>query len=107
MFIFGCAGSSLLHRLFSSCDKEGATLVAVHRPLTMVASPVGIAQCLVHMGQYLFLGFIAQEQQLWCLGLVALWHVGSSQIREQTCVSFIARRILYHSATREAQENYS
>ena len=23
LFIFGCAGSSLLHRLFSSCSKQG------------------------------------------------------------------------------------
>ena len=23
VFIFGCAGSSLLHRLFSSCNKQG------------------------------------------------------------------------------------
>ena len=29
LFIFGCAGSSLLHGLFSSCDKQGATLAVV------------------------------------------------------------------------------
>ena len=29
IFIFGCAGSSLLHGLFSSCDKQGATLAVV------------------------------------------------------------------------------
>ena len=38
----------------------------------------------------------------WHTGLVALWHVGSSQIRDQTHVSCIGRWILYHGATREA-----
>ena len=37
-----------------------------------------------------------------CKGLVALWHVGSSQIRNWNCVSCIGRQILYHGATREA-----
>ena len=40
-------------------------------------------------------------------GLVALWHVGSSQTRAQTCVPFIGRRILNHCATREAQQGNS
>ena len=35
-------------------------------------------------------------------GLLALKHVGSPQIRDQTCVSCIGRQILYHWATREA-----
>ena len=34
-------------------------------------------------------------------GLVAPWHVESSQIRDGTCVSFVSRQILYHGATRE------
>ena len=38
----------------------------------------------------------AQAQQLLCLGLVALRHVGPSWIRDQTCVSCIGRQILYH-----------
>ena len=29
-------------------------------------------------------------------GLVAPWHVGSSQIRDRTCVSYIDRWVLYH-----------
>ena len=40
-------------------------------------------------------------QQLWCLGLVALRHVGSSQTRARTCVPCIGRQILNHCATRE------
>ena len=31
---------------------------------------------------------------VWRVGLVALWHVGSSQIRDRTCVSCIGRQIL-------------
>ena len=49
------------------------------------------------------MGFRARGlQELWCMGLVALRHVGSSQIRDQTPVSCIGRQILYHWATREA-----
>ena len=52
---------------------------------------------------YLWLpGSRAPARQLWCVGLGALWHVGSSQIRDRTCVSCISRWILYHWATREA-----
>ena len=35
------------------------------------------------------------------MGLFALRHVGSSRTRDQTCVSYIARQILYHWVTRE------
>ena len=38
----------------------------------------------------------SRAQQLWLLGLVALWHVGSSQIRNPTCASCIGRWTLYH-----------
>ena len=37
-----------------------------------------------------------QAQQLWCTGLVAQLHVESSQARDQTHVSCIEKRILYH-----------
>ena len=39
---------------------------------------------------------------MWHKGLVSLWYVGSSWIRDQTCVFCIGRWILYHWATREA-----
>ena len=39
-FIFGCARSSLLHGLFSSCGEGGSFLVAVHRLLIAVVSLV-------------------------------------------------------------------
>ena len=40
-------------------------------------------------------------QQLWCVGLVALWHVGSFWTRAGTHVPCIGRWILNHCATRE------
>ena len=33
----GCAGSSMLHRLFSSCDKQGLLFILVDRLLVAVA----------------------------------------------------------------------
>ena len=42
-----------------------------------------------------------QAQKLWCMGLIALRHVGPSQTRAQTHVPCIGRQILNHSATRE------
>ena len=40
-------------------------------------------------------------QELWCTGLVALQHVGSSWTRARTCVPCTGRRILNHCTTRE------
>ena len=38
LFIFGCAGSLLLHGLFSSCSEQGLLFIALHRLLIEVAS---------------------------------------------------------------------
>ena len=38
----------------------------------------------------------SRAQELWCPGLVALQHVGSSPTRDRTHVSCIGRRILHH-----------
>ena len=40
------------------------------------------------------------------MGLVAPWHVGSSQTRARTRVPCIGRQILNHCATREALESF-
>ena len=48
-------------------------------------------------------GSRAQAQQ-WQTGLAAPQPMGSSQIRDRTCVFCIGRWILYHWATREAWE---
>ena len=42
-----------------------------------------------------------RAQQLWCTGLAALWHVGSSRTRARTRVPCIGRQIINHCATRE------
>ena len=39
---------------------------------------------------------------MWCVGFVVLWHVGSSQSKDQTSVSCTASCILNHWTTREA-----
>ena len=51
-------------------------------------------------------GYQALEHRLSSCGphLVAPWHVGSSCTRDQTCLLWIGKWILYHWATREAQE---
>ena len=64
--------------------------------------------CWISVAEQVFLSLqmagcrMLRLEQLWCMSLVALWHVGSSRIRDWTHVSCISRRILYHWA-REAQ----
>ena len=80
-----------------------SSLVAVCRLLTAVASLVAERRLQVHGLQQLWLpGSRAQAQQLWCVGLVAPQHVGSSRTRDRTRVFCIGRRILNHWTTREA-----
>ena len=74
----------------SSCGKRGPPFIAVCGPLTIAASRCG-AQAPD-----------AQAQQLWLTGLVAPWHMGSSQTRSRTRVPCIGRQTLNHCATREA-----
>ena len=62
--IFGCAGSSLMNGLFSSFNKLGLDFTAVHGLLIGVAS------------------LVAEHRLNSCMGLVALWHVGSSWTRD-------------------------
>ena len=42
-----------------------------------------------------------QDRWLWHMGLVAPWHIESSQTRDWTCVPWIGRWILNHRTTRE------
>ena len=42
-----------------------------------------------------------QAQQFWHMGLVAPWHMESSQSRNQTCVLYIGRQIVIHCTTME------
>ena len=78
-------------RAFSSCGKWGPLFIAVRGPLHYR----GLSCCGAQAPD-------AQAQQLWLTGLVAPWHVGSSQTRARTCVPCIGRQIRNHCATREA-----
>ena len=61
----------------------------------------GFSSCSTWAHQLWLSGSGAQAQQLWHTGLVAPWHVGSSQTRARTHVPCIGRWILNHCATRE------
>ena len=76
-------------RAFSSCGKWGPLFLAVRGPLTIAASLVA-----EHRLQTRRLSSCGS-------GLVAPWHVGSSQTRARTRVPCIGRQILNHCATRE------
>ena len=60
LFIFGCARSSLLCGLFSSCSEWGLLFIAVHRLLIAVASLIA------DHGLYSTQASVAQS--LWLLG---------------------------------------
>ena len=100
-----CAGFSLV------AASGGYSLTAVCTVPIAAASCCGaqargcadFSGCGTRAQQLWFLGSRARAQQLRHMGLVALQHVGSFQIRDRTHVSCIGRRILYHGATREAQ----
>ena len=84
-----CAGFSLRWLLLlrsTGCRREGAR---------------GLSSCGNQAPQLWLVGSRVQAQQLWCTGLVAPRHVGSSRTRALTRVPCIGRRILNHFATRE------
>ena len=70
IIIFGCAGSLQLHGLFSTCRMRAS-----------------------HSDGF---SWGAQAQQMWLTGLVAVQHVGLSQIKGQTRVSCSGRWSLDH-----------
>ena len=77
-------------RAFSSWGERGLLFIMVRGLLTVVASLVaehGVS--------------VRGLQWLWHTGLVALWHVGSSQTRARTRVPCIGRRFLNDCNTRE------
>ena len=92
LFIYGCVGSSFLCEGFLQLRRAGATL---HRGARAFLYR-GPSRCGAQAPD-------AQAQQLWLTGLVAPWHVGSSQTRARTHVPCIGRQILNHCATREAR----
>ena len=99
-FIFGCAGSSLLWELFSSCSKWG--LLSSGNVQAYCCDFSCGAQALGHVGftsfstcaQQLWLpGSRTQAQQLWFMSLVALQHEESSQSRDWTYVFCTGKQI--------------
>ena len=107
---FGCADSPLLLRLFSSCPEQG--LLSSRRVRASGCSDFSCCKaqalvCELHLcgtwaQQLQLAGSRAQTQKLWRVGFVAPWPVGSSWIRDPTCIFCIGRQILDHRATREA-----
>ena len=61
----------------------------------------GLSSCGTWAQQFWHVSSRAQAQQLWCTGLAAPRHAGSSRTRDRTRVPCIGRRILNHCATRE------
>ena len=81
----GCAGSSLLHGLsltaVSRCCSLAVCTGSSLRWLLLLQSSGSRAS---RLQQLPLVGSRPQAQQLWLMGLVALWHVGSFQNRDQT-----------------------
>ena len=112
MYLFiDCAGSSLLRGLSSSCGEQGLLFRCgawdshcrgLSYSGAQTPGQASFSSCSTWAQWLWLLGSRTQTQQLWCTGLVALQHVGSSWTRGWTHVSCIDRRILYHWAIREA-----
>ena len=106
----GCIGSSLLRAGFLQLQRAVATLHCGAQTShcggfsccsTQAPGRAGFSSCGTQAQQLWLMGSRAQAQQLWCTGLVAPWHVRSSQTRARTHVSCIGRQSLNHCATRE------
>ena len=97
LFLFlAVLGLRLLSGLFSSCGKRGyLQLQCTGFSLLWVLWPsLGFRSCSLQAPY-------GGAQKLWCVGLVAPKHMGSSPIRDQTHVPSIGRWILYHWPTRD------
>ena len=89
LFIFGCAASLLLHLSFLQLESTGS-------------GHMGFSSCSTGAYQLWLEGpRVCRLQQLQPTGLVALWHVESSQTKDQTHVTCIGIQILIHCTTRE------
>ena len=95
----------LLHGVFSNCSEQGYSSLHCTGFLlqwlllwrrTGWRAP-SFSSCGMWAWQLAFPGSKAQAQQLWWMGWVAPWHLGSSWIKDHTWVSCIGGWILYHS----------
>ena len=105
-FIFGCIGSSLPCRLFSSCHEPGDTFLLWYMGFsccgTQSLGHVGFSSCSSWAPKLQFLCSRAEAQQLWHTGLVTPQQVGASRMRNATCVSCTVSWSLYSWVIREA-----
>jgi len=87
-----CASAS------SSCGEWLLSLVAASGGCSLVAEH-GFVVVTSLVAEHGFMG--TWTQQLWHMGLAALWHVESFWTRDQIRVPGVGRGILYHFTTRE------
>ena len=64
----------------------------------------GFSSCGTQAQELWLMGSRVRVQWLWSMGLVALWHVGSSWSRDRTPIPCVGRLILIHCATRDVQK---
>ena len=86
----GCAGSSLLHWIFSSCSEQGLLQLQWQASCCSGfsccrAQAVGPQASAVAVPRLSSTGSIAMAHRL-----VALWHVGSSWTRDQTWIELVS-----------------
>ena len=97
VFIAAC-GLSLVaaSRGYSSLQCAGFSLQWLLLLWSTGSRRTGFSSCGTRAQQLWLMGSRAQAQKLWRTGLVAPWHVGSSQTRARTRVPCIGRQILNH-----------
>ena len=99
-----CTGFSLQWLLLS--QSMGSKRAGFNICSTRALEHVGFSSCGTWAQKLWLTGSRAQAQKLWCMGLDAPWHVGSSWTRNRTHIPCTGRWILNHCATREALSVY-
>ena len=95
-YLFGCAGSSWLHRHLSSCSEQGILSASQGSGFSCCG-----AQALEHWASRAAApGLQSTDSAVVLHGLTC--SMGSSWTRDQTCVSYTGRPILYHCVSRGA-----
>ena len=98
-FFLAALGLCCCTRAFSSCGERVLLFIAVCRLLITVLQWLLLWSTGSRRAGFSSCG--TRARYLWCTGLVAQQHVGSSQTRARTRVPCIGRWILNHCATRE------
>ena len=107
--IHTCAHMHIHTQMRACTHSHTLTGTHTHMGATFELPYVGFSLCPSRLlwqstgsGYAVFSSCSPQPQSLWCKDFVAPGHVGSSQIRDRTQVSYIDRETLRHWATREA-----